>query len=171
MHGLWPQFEEGSIDNCDTRERWVPEALIARLRPIMPSKSLVIHEWRKHGTCSGLSMRSYFELTETLYRKVRIPARYLSPTSPIVTDVDEIEDDFVTTNGGLGADMLSLECARDGGRIRLSEVRICFALDGRFTSCRSEGRRSCGSARLVIPPLKRTGSRITAPPGEAWEDE
>ena len=41
---------------------------------IMPSKKLVFHEYRKHGTCSGLGVDGYFDLARRLYEKVQDPA-------------------------------------------------------------------------------------------------
>ncbi|HEX6611374.1 MAG TPA: ribonuclease T, partial [Hyphomicrobiaceae bacterium] len=55
LHGLWPQHERGWPENCPTRDRpFVPRPTIDRMLDIMPSPRLVIHEYRKHGTCSGL---------------------------------------------------------------------------------------------------------------------
>ena len=51
LHGLWPQHAKGWPADCFTGKRpWVPESVIAAMRDIMPSKNLVIHEYRTHGT-------------------------------------------------------------------------------------------------------------------------
>ena len=47
---------------------------------IMPSKKLVFHEYRKHGTCSGLGVDGYFDLARQLYDKVKIPPRFVRLT-------------------------------------------------------------------------------------------
>ena len=60
IHGLWPQFAKGWPEYCATREAWVPQKLIEGMMDVMPSKKLIIHEWKKHGTCSGLSQADYF---------------------------------------------------------------------------------------------------------------
>src|SRR5690606_33078804 len=53
VHGLWPQFEKGWPEFCDSREpKRVPEALLRDNLDIMPSGSLIGHQWRKHGSCS-----------------------------------------------------------------------------------------------------------------------
>ena len=38
---------------------WVPQSVIDDIRDIMPSKNLIIHEYRAHGTCSGLEPAQY----------------------------------------------------------------------------------------------------------------
>jgi ribonuclease T2 len=53
----------------------VPQSVIDDIRDIMPSKNLVIHEYRAHGTCSGLAPDQYFGLARDLYERVGIPPR------------------------------------------------------------------------------------------------
>ena len=52
----------------------------SRMLDIMPSKRLVFHEYRKHGTCSGLGVDGYFDLARRLYDKVKIPPRFVGLT-------------------------------------------------------------------------------------------
>ena len=94
VHGLWPQYERGWPENCRVRETWVPDGIIGAMLDIMPSKKLIIHEWRKHGGCSGLRMQGYFRLTRDLFGKLRIPARYLSPQAVIMTTPQELVERF-----------------------------------------------------------------------------
>ena len=68
LHGLWPQYEKGWPENCHMATKpWVSSDVIARMRDIMPSRSLVIHEYRAHGTCSGLNPERYFAVSRQLY--------------------------------------------------------------------------------------------------------
>jgi ribonuclease T2 len=85
VHGLWPQFKDGWPEFCATEEAWVPEQKIDAMMDIMPSRKLIIHEWRKHGSCSGLSQADYFGAIRVLRERLRIPARYLSPAAEIRT--------------------------------------------------------------------------------------
>ena len=71
VHGLWPQYERGYPSDCRTNAR-VAEATIERMLPIMPSRRLVIHEWRAHGSCSGSSPHAYFADVERDYRSSRV---------------------------------------------------------------------------------------------------
>jgi ribonuclease T2 len=154
VHGLWPQFEKGWPQYCDTRERWVPEEEITAMLSVMPSRRLVIHEWRKHGSCSGLGVSDYFARTRTLFAKVRIPARYLGPTADILTTPKQLTADFIKTNRDLAATMISLHCGNRSDRARLSELRICFGLDGAFRQCGGNERRQCRAETLILPRVR-----------------
>ena len=86
LHGLWPQHEIGWPLDCRTVKRpWVPESVIAEMGDIMPSKNLVIHEYRAHGTCSGLEPKEYFAAARALYEAsaFRRPFSRLAPTSTL----------------------------------------------------------------------------------------
>lgn len=154
VHGLWPQYQQGWPQDCPTRESWVPQERIDAMMDIMPSKKLIIHEWKKHGTCAGVSQADYFRAIRLLFEKVRIPARYLSPTADVITTPEQLVTDFVKTNRDLTADMLSVQCGNARDRARLSELRICLNKRGSPAPCGANERRSCGAASLVMPRVR-----------------
>ncbi len=154
VHGLWPQFETGWPKDCPTDERWVPNARIAGMLDIMPSKGLIIHEWRKHGTCSGLGQERYFALTRRLFEGVRIPARYLAPTDAVSITPEQLVTDFVKTNRGLTPEMFSVHCGNRRDRAALRELRVCFDVAGKPRRCGGNERRSCRAQTLILPPVR-----------------
>jgi ribonuclease T2 len=154
VHGLWPQYARSWPENCCVRETWVPDEIIGAMLDIMPSKKLIIHEWRKHGGCSGLRMQRYFQLTRDLFGRLRIPARYLSPQAVIMTTPQDLVSDFVKTNRDLTSDMLSVQCGNSRGAARLAELRVCFGKDGRLQSCGTNEKRQCQAKNLVLPPVR-----------------
>ncbi len=154
VHGLWPQYNKGWPSYCRMRERWVPRRQIRAMADIMPSKKLVIHEWNKHGSCSGLGQEAYFLLTRDLFEKVRIPARYLSPTDPVRVTPRQLVTDFVKTNRGLDASMISVQCGNSRQRANLRELRICFNRKGEFKPCGVNERRQCRAETLIMPPVR-----------------
>jgi ribonuclease T2 len=163
LHGLWPQHERGWPQDCPTRERpFVPRATIDRMLDVMPSRRLVIHEYRKHGTCSGLSPDSYYDYARKLFTKVNVPSRYVRPNEAFFVTPGEIKGDFVAANPGLNEDMIAVACNRSGARLR--EVRVCFSREGEFRTCgrNEEPRRLCSQARMYVPPV-RVGARSEGP--------
>ncbi|MFO0364215.1 MAG: ribonuclease T2 family protein, partial [Acidobacteriota bacterium] len=60
LHGLWPQYERGWPQFCETGEQ-LSKAVIDGVLDIMPSVGLIRHEWRKHGVCSGDNAARYFD--------------------------------------------------------------------------------------------------------------
>jgi ribonuclease T2 len=74
---------------------WVPRSVIDDMADIMPSKSVIIHAYRTHGTCAGLEPKQYFSLARDLYDR---PPRFTGLDSPLVLSPDEIEGDFLKAN-------------------------------------------------------------------------
>jgi ribonuclease T2 len=155
VHGLWPQYERGYPESCPTRTRpYVPQPVIDEMMPIMPSKRLIIHEYRKHGTCSGLSPEGYFQTTRRLFASLRIPDAFRNPQSEQFLSPAEVVRAFVDANPGLERSMLAVSCR--GARDRFREVRVCFSKTGEPRACgRNEEQRGlCRSDRMLVPPVR-----------------
>ncbi len=154
LHGLWPQYAKGWPENCDIGKKpWVPREVIDSMLDIMPARRLVIHEYNKHGTCSGLSPRDYFALSRALFEQVRVPARYLDPRKFATVTPGQIESDFLSTNPALSPEMISISC---GARRRLREVRICFSTGRKPIPCGDNEDQSklCRLDKIVMPPVR-----------------
>jgi ribonuclease T2 len=157
LHGLWPQYERGYPESCRTRKRpYVPQNIIDGMLDIMPSPRLVIHEYRKHGTCSGLNPASYFALSRRLFETIRIPERYRNPFETQFVSPENLASEFLKENPNLRPDMLAISCAGPGNRLR--EIRICMTRDGQPRACgRNENQRKMCSARsMYVPPVRST---------------
>ena len=154
VHGLWPQYKRGWPQFCNTNQRWVGRRQIKRMLDIMPSKRLIIHEWKKHGTCTRLGQKAYFKLVRKFFDKVLTPARYLSPQNPVLITPETLVSDFIKTNRGLSESAMSVQCGNSADRGRLSELRICFTKSGEFTDCGRNERRQCRAKQLILPPVR-----------------
>ena len=163
-HGLWPQFKRGWPSKCRTTQRFVPDAVIREVLDVMPSRGLVIHEWRKHGTCSGLSPRAYFELTERLFRSITIPAAFIAPRQPLKRAPAQIARAFAEANRdkGFTVDSFTVIC-RSRHKSRLpargeaifTELRVCLSPTGRPSRCgANEQRAACRARVVIIPPVR-----------------
>lgn len=148
VHGLWPQYERGYPDFCTIPRGSEPDRqVIAKMMDIMPSRSLIRHQWRKHGSCSGLDADEYFRLTREAYAKVRIPPAFRTLERNVSVEPDAVEKAFRLANPGLRDTAIAVDCQAG----RLSEVRICFTRDLDFRSCPAIDRRGCRASRINLP--------------------
>ena len=149
VHGLWPQYERGFPQNCGEAP-WIDRELIRSMTDIMPAYGLVLHEWKTHGTCSGLSGEDYFRLVRRANEHVKIPPRFVRVNDYLTVSPNEIERAFIDSNPGLADDMVSVTCDRR----HLREVRICMNKDLSFRACPDAERRACRSPEVVMPPVR-----------------
>ena len=144
LHGLWPQYEAGYPEQC-SREQ-LPGAVRARFSAIYPSEKLIGHEWRKHGTCSGLDPEAYFALSARLKEQLVIPRQFQQPSQPVRVGNADFIRAFSDANPGMARDAVLPFCA-GGGRF-LREIHACFDKSGRSRSCSNgEIKRSYSSCR------------------------
>jgi ribonuclease T2 len=165
LHGLWPQYDRGWPADCPTADRgFVPAPVADRMMDIMPSKKLVFHEYRKHGTCSGLGVDGYFALSRKLYEKVKIPERFVNLTDPrFNVSPSELINEVVAANPGMRPDNIAIECGGPGNRMK--ELRVCFDKQGEFRACgRNEDQRKlCSAASMYVPPVREGAPQSTTP--------
>lgn len=147
VHGLWPQYERGFPSDCRVTGRNPTRAQVDGMLDIMPSPGLVRHEWRKHGTCSGLDPRSYFDLVRQAAEKVAVPDALKSADREHEMSPAEIERAFVDANRGMRPSGIAVGC-RSGD---LQEVRVCLTRDLQFRSCAEVDRRACRAGRVAVP--------------------
>jgi len=150
VHGLWPQFESGDYPTfCATRDPdRVPKRLVARLLDLMPTAGLIGHQWRKHGSCSGLGQEDYFRVVRAARDRVAVPAEYRRTQTARTVDPDEVEADFMEANPGLPAEGIAVTC--DGTLLR--EVRLCMTKDLAFRACAEVDASSCRADEVLMPP-------------------
>lgn len=150
VHGLWPQYEKGFPEFCERRAPRVPQRLIDNMLDLMPSPRLVIHQWRKHGTCSGEAANGYFETLREARAAVTIPPQFVSVDSWRMVSPGKVESAFREANAGLSRDAVAVTC--DGRHLR--EVRICMTRDLEFRPCPEIDRRACRADRVAMPPSR-----------------
>jgi ribonuclease T2 len=150
VHGLWPQYEHGYPEFCQVPAPRLDRNIVSAMLDLMPAPRLIFNAWDKHGTCSGLSARAYFEAVRKARARVRIPDAYLEPNEPLSVTPAEVEEAFVEANPGLGRDGIAVVCDRR----RLGEVRICLGRDLELRACPQVDARACRRDRLVMPPVR-----------------
>jgi len=157
LHGLWPQYEQGFPEACRIgRKPFVPQQVINSMLDIMPSRGLIIHEFKLHGTCSGLDPYKYYALSRRLFSSVRIPERFKNPYEMQFMSPRDVEAEFIRANPWLRPEMMAVSCRGPGNR--LLDVRICMTREGRGRACGKNEDQSklCRSDQLHVPPVRST---------------
>jgi ribonuclease T2 len=150
VHGLWPQYERGFPEFCLHPSPRLDRNVMRSMLDLMPAPGLIYSEWDKHGTCSGLNARAYFDTVRKAHALVKIPEPYLDPQRPLTVSPDQVEEAFVQANPGLPRDGIAVTCDTR----RLSEVRVCLNKDFSFRGCEEINRRACRRDKLLMPPVR-----------------
>lgn len=148
VHGLWPQHENGYPSDCNVAQRRIDRSIAVEMEDIMPSHGLVFHQWRKHGTCSGLPPEDYFGLTRDAFDKIAIPKAFRSIKKRSKASPEKVEQAFIQVNPGMTANSIAVTCDRGD----LEEVRICLTKDLDFRTCPSVDRSGCRASKVTVPP-------------------
>jgi ribonuclease T2 len=150
VHGLWPQYVKGFPEYCQVPAPRLNRTIVSSMLDLMPAPHLIFNEWDKHGTCTGLPARAYFDVVRKARAAVKIPPEYIDLEQPLTVTPEAVKEAFVKANGGLSADGLAVECDKK----RLTEVRICLSKELQFRDCADVARRSCRRDQLLMPPLR-----------------
>ncbi|OCK62181.1 MULTISPECIES: ribonuclease T2 family protein [Bradyrhizobium] len=150
VHGLWPQYERGFPEYCQRPSPRLDRNIMTSMLDLMPAPGLIFNEWDKHGTCSGLGARAYFETTRKARAAVKIPEEFLQLSEQKTIAPGDLEEAFIKINPGLSSSAISVTCSSR----RLSEVRVCLSKDMQFRACDEIDRRACRRDEVVMPPVR-----------------
>lgn len=120
LHGLWPSDRRGAPPIFCSVQKVDPTTLQTVLS-IMPDKNLIKHEWCKHGTCSGITPKEYFDLAKKNYHAIQFPDFFYS-NEPVFKRVAEIKRALVEKNPTLRYDAIQVL----NKKRELTEIRVCF---------------------------------------------
>ncbi len=150
LHGLWPQFHDGWPSYCRTTQAPPPRRMTREMADIMGSPGLAWHQWKKHGTCSGLPARDYFALSRRAYEQVRRPDVFRKLDRAVKLPASVVEEAFLRANPGLSRDMIAVTC-RDG---HIEEVRICLGRTLEPVPCARDAGRDCSLKDAILEPIR-----------------
>ncbi|CAM9962888.1 unnamed protein product [Ascophyllum nodosum] len=166
IHGLWPDYGDGTYPTHCTSEAYDHDRVVAAigletLETVWPNiqvpedagteyDSFWEHEWTKHGTCTGLSQEDYFTIAVATLQQ-----RY--PTPPALTqNVGGETSRSELENAYGGAGMAVLDCR---GNVYINQVFLCFDIDesggpGDLVSCPAAvvaHDDKCGQSIIKVP--------------------
>ncbi|VAV90336.1 Ribonuclease T2 family protein [hydrothermal vent metagenome] len=150
LHGLWPQYNTGWPSFCPTAQRPPSRAMAEDMADIMGSSGLAWYQWKKHGTCTGLSPRDYYALARQAYVRVIRPEVFRKLPKPVKLPARVVEQAFLKANPEWTPDMLTITC-RDG---RIQEARLCLSKSLDPVPCGRDVVRDCQMSDALFDPLR-----------------
>jgi len=150
LHGLWPQYHQGWPADCQTSHRAPTRAMTAGMADIMGSSGLAWHQWRKHGSCTGLSAQDYFALSREAFGRIIRPEVFRKLTEPVRLPAKVVEEAFLKANSALSASGVTITC-RAG---RIQEARICLSKALDPVPCGRDVIRDCTLKDALFDPIR-----------------
>ena len=150
LHGLWPQFHRGYPSYCRPAVRPPSRADSAAMADIMGTPGLAWHQWKKHGSCSGLPAQDYFALARKAYGQVNRPEVFRKLDKPVTLPARLVEEAFLKANPGWERDMLTITC-RDG---HIQEARLCLSKALSPVPCGQDVVRDCTMTDALFAPVR-----------------
>jgi ribonuclease T2 len=169
LHGLWPERNQAgkAPEYCAADRLELKQIDSERLRRFMPGvqDGLASHEWKRHGSCSGLGVEQYFANAIDLTERINAAAgNLLNLTMGRSIETASFRAALEQSQPGLSAS-LTLHCRNLANRSELAgkpvlvEIRACVgkASDGKpgeLIECAALDRidQGCGKAFYVDAP-------------------
>ena len=154
VHGLWPQNDDGTWPEfCDSPHAPPSRNQTRAMEDVMGSAGLAAYQWRKHGSCSGLSPAEYFAATRAAFNDLQLPSE--DALSRAGRDArlrpDALVDRIRRDNPDIADDMIIATC--QGGMLR--EIRLCLSHDLVPVSCDDAVlSRECRADTTRLPAIR-----------------
>lgn len=150
MHGLWPQFHRGYPSYCQTSKRAPSRRMTSEMADVMGTSGLAWHQWKKHGTCTGLSAEDYYSISREAYAKVTRPAVFRKLNKPVKLPARVVEEAFLKANPNMEKDGVTITC-RSG---HIQEARICLSTSLEPVPCGQDVVRDCKMDNALFTPMR-----------------
>lgn len=150
LHGLWPQYERGWPSYCRTLARNPSRGETGAMADIMGSSGSAWHQWKKHGTCSGLSSSDYYALARLAFERVIRPEVFRKLDRAVKLPPEVVEEAFLKANPAWSPDMLTITCKTG----RIQEARLCLTRDLTPRICGADVRRDCSMDSAIFDPVQ-----------------
>ena len=144
LHGLWPENSNGTYpENCSNAPG---PADPSQYSDIYPDQGLLQHEWKTHGTCSGLSPDDFFTTARAAVHSITVPPTLTQLTKQISLPPAQIITLFTAANPSITNSSLVVSC----GNNFLTAVEVCLDKSLHPTACGKVN--SCRANTVRIPP-------------------
>jgi ribonuclease T2 len=150
VHGLWPDNEYRPNPEACLGHDATPDDL-ADEHGVYPNDRLAAYEYRKHGSCTGLSAHDYFATVRSVRTRLNIPPMFQAPRQQLRLAPEDVERAFMEANANLRPDNMAVTCSNG----ELIDVRFCLAKDlSSYAVCRKVARHTCQRASITVAPVR-----------------
>ncbi|MEI9974152.1 MAG: ribonuclease T [Ignavibacteriota bacterium] len=147
VHGLWLQGDTSrGPENCGGSP--VSTAIIDATLSYIPTPSLIQHEWKTHGTCSGLTADAYFATVRKARDSVKLPDELDQPAQKLQLSPTQVESKVAAANPSFPPTAFRTSCYKDA---ELEEVRICMNKDLSPRACGPSAGECTKSSVTMLP--------------------
>ena len=150
LHGLWPQYHRGFPSLCRSTERPPTRSMTNDMADIMGTSGLAWYQWKKHGTCSGLSASAYYALSRQAYERITRPPVFRGLDQAVRLPASVVEDAFLASNPGLQRNMITITCKNN----HIQEARLCLSKSLDPVPCGQDVVRDCTSKNALFTPVR-----------------
>lgn len=150
LHGLWPQYHNGYPAFCQTAHRPPSRRMTSDMADIMGTSGLAWHQWKKHGTCTGLSSAAYLALSREAYGKVVRPQIFRKLNRQVNLPAAVVEEAFLKDNPTMEPDGVTITCAAN----QIQETRICLSKTLTPVPCGQDVVQDCKLRNALFAPLR-----------------
>ena len=117
---------------------------------IMGTSGLAWYQWKKHGSCTGLSAPAYYALARKAHTRITRPPVFRKLSKPIKLPASVVEEAFLKANPDLEPDMLTITC-RAG---RIQEARLCLSKSLTPVTCGRDVVQDCRMKDALFDPVR-----------------
>jgi ribonuclease T2 len=150
LHGLWPQYHRGFPSLCRTTQLPPTRGMTDDMADIMGTSGLAWYQWKKHGTCSGLSASAYYALSRQAYESITRPPVFRQLDRAVRLPASVVEEAFLDANPELDRDMITITCKNN----HIQEARLCLSKSLKPVPCGQDVVRDCTLKNALFTPVR-----------------
>ncbi|TCM70738.1 ribonuclease T2 [Acinetobacter calcoaceticus] len=144
--GLYPETQAA---DCTTKSSSALAPLQAKVVVrVMPDENARTQLWRTVGGCVPMNASQYFRTIINLAEKLKIPADLTSYEDKVIRQAN-LRAQFLKLNPSLPDGGLRFSCQNTRALPVLTEVKVCYTVNGQYRQCSSRVVTSCPSEFLI----------------------
>lgn len=144
--GLIPEVNQG---DCRTASSAALSPIQTRvIAKVMPDEDARNQLWHNVGGCVPMNASQYFRTVISYAEKLKVPSE-LTGYENKVMDQEKLRAQFLRLNPSLPSQGIRFSCQNRQEPAVLTEVKVCYRVDGRYKQCSSRIVSSCPSEILI----------------------